>query len=143
MKKRSIEIKLGIVLVSMLVFSSTISIASEGNFGPELEISKIKGGIARVSIEIHNIGDSVAENITSTISVKGGFLNRIDIFDECSGCGHCNNSIPPGEIKMESTHQFIFGLGPIDIIATANASGVPTIENAASGFVIGPIVIIN
>jgi len=142
MKKSRLEIKLGLIFLSMLVVSSTISIATEGNFGPELEISTIKGGIFRVSIDIKNIGDSFAENVTSTILVKGGFLNRIDIFDECSGCPDCNSTLLPGDIKKESTHQLVFGLGPIDIVATANASGIPTVEKTASGFVIGPIVFI-
>jgi len=127
MRKIRLDIKLGLIFLSMMVVSSTISIATEGDFGPELEISTIKGGIARISIEIQNNGDSVAENVTSTISVKGGFLNRIDIFDECSGCSHCNNTISPGENKIESTNQLIFGLGAIDIVATANATGTPTI----------------
>ena len=144
MKERHIKLNLciGTIIVLLMITTAPITAGIEGNLGPELEISSIKGGFAKVCIEIENIGDSVAEEVKSTISVKGGFLNRIDIFKECSGCGHCNTSILPGDIKKECTDQFIFGIGPIDIVATANATGLSTIEKTATGFVIGPFVIV-
>jgi hypothetical protein len=142
MIKNKLSKKLGISLVLIVILTTTMISSVQSKFGPELEISSINGGIGRVSIEILNVGDSVAEKVVSTISVKGGFLNRIDVFKECSGCGHCNTSILPGNTKVESTDQFILGLGPIDIIATANATGLPTVEEVTTGFIIGPIVIV-
>jgi hypothetical protein len=77
------------------------------------------------------------------ISVKGGLFNRIDIYKECSGCPGCNTSIPPDGIKTECTDQFIFGLGSVEIVATANATGVSTVEETATAFVLGPFVLIS
>lgn len=140
MKKRNLTI--GAILVLLFVTVMPMTAGLHNNPAPELDISLIKGGFASVSIEVLNIGDMVAEEVATTISVKGGLLNRIDIFSQCSGCGQCNDSILPGGRKIESTHEFIFGLGSIDIIATANATGVTTVEKISIGFVIGPIVII-
>ena len=144
MKEKNLKLNLGIIAILVLL---TINIAPmisglENNLGPELEITAIKGGFSNVCIEIHNTGDTVAENVSSTISVKGGFFNRINIFKECSGCGQCNSSIIPGGSKLECTNQLILGIGSIDIIATVNATGVSTIEKTATGFVIGPFVIV-
>ena len=112
------------------------------NRGPELEITAITGGFGKVCIEITNTGDVVAEEVVSTISVSGGLYNRIDVYKQCSGCGQCNSSILPGEVKTECTDQFIFGFGALDISATANATGVSTVEQTAQGFIIGPFLLI-
>lgn len=144
MRKRHLKLNLGIMTILVLLTINLAPMISGlgNNLGPELEISDIKGGFSKVCIEIQNTGDAVAEKVTSTISVKGGILNRIDIFKTCSGCGQCNNSIVPGGSKIECTDQLIIGIGSIDIIATANATDVATIEKTATGFVIGPFVIV-
>lgn len=142
-KHLNLNKEIQITLVLFFVTLTPISIGMEGNIvGPFLEITAIKGGFAKVSIEIKNIGDTVAEDVASTISVKGGLLNRINVFKKCTGCGHCNTSIPPNGTKKERTDKLILGFGSIDIIATANATDVPTIEKTAKGFVVGPLVII-
>jgi len=144
MKKRNLKLNLCIITVIalLMIITAPMTAGLEGNLGPELEISDIKGGFAKVCIEIQNIGDNIAEEVSSTISVEGGFFNRIDIFKECSGCGHCNTSILPGCSKKECTDQLILGIGPIEIIATVNATGLSTIEKTSTGFVIGPFVIV-
>lgn len=110
----------------------------------ELQISAVKGGLGRVSIDIENIGDITAENITSSISVKGGLLDKIDVYHECVGCSACGTTLEPGSIKTESTIEagLILGIGPIDVDITAGASNANLITATASGFVIGIFVII-
>lgn len=144
MKKIHVKMNLafGAILVLLFMTITPIAIGIQSNLSPELEISSIKGGFSSVTIEVENSGDMAAEEVATTISVKGGILNRIDIFSECSGCGQCNNTIPPGGSKVEGVHEFIFGIGSIEIIATANATGVPTVEKTTTGFIIGPLVII-
>lgn len=144
MKERHFKRNLGIGVALVLLVATVIpvTVGMKGTVGPEIEISAIQGGFGKVCIEIQNIGDTVAEDVVSTISVTGGIFNRINVFQECSGCGQCNTSIPPGGMKQECTNQFIFGIGSIDIVATANATGLATVEETATGFVIGPFVII-
>jgi hypothetical protein len=139
-----IRVLIGTGIISLLVMMTFVPMGlGIQNFGPELEIQSIQGGLGKVAIEIVNVGDVIAEEVVSTISVKGGLLNNIDIFKTCSGCGSCNNSIPPDGVKIESTSQFIFGLGSVDIMATANATGIPTVEKTATAFVIGPFVLLS
>lgn len=145
MKEKHLKLNQSILIASVLLFLTLtpITVGLEGNIiSPALEITAIKGGLAQVSIEIKNTGDTVAEDVALTISVKGGLLNRINIYKKCTGCGHCNTSIPPNGTKKERTSKPIFGLGSVDIIATANATGVPTIEKTAKAFIIGPFVLI-
>lgn len=129
----------------MLIFITGIQcISAEEISDTELQISNIKGGLGSVTIDIENIGDAIAENITSSISVKGGFLDKIDLYKECSGCSACGTTLDPGAIKTESTLEagLIFGMGPIDIDITAGASNADLVTATASGFVIGIFIII-
>ena len=143
MSKRSLETRILVGAVFILLTASLVPLtAGVENSSAELEITAIRGGFGKVCIEIKNVGDEVAEQVVSTISVKGGIFNRIDVFKLCSGCGQCNNSIPPDGFKEECTDQFIFGFGSVDIVATVNATGVSTVEKTASAFVIGPLVIV-
>ena len=78
------------------------------------------------------------------IVVKGGFLGRIDVIHICCGCCCCGTTLDPGAIKTESTREagIIFGFGPITITASAAAVNAAEVTSEATGFVIGPIVII-
>ena len=134
-------LQVSLITLFITIVAAPTAIGTQ-SLGPELEITAITGGFGKVCIEITNTGDTVAEDVVSTISVSGGLLNRIDVYKQCSGCGQCNSSILPGEVKTECTDQFIFGLGGLDIVATANATGVSTVEQTAQGFIIGPFVII-
>jgi rhodanese-related sulfurtransferase len=111
----------------------------------ELEITSIKGSLGSVTVDIKNIGDNIAEEVSSVISVQGGFLSGINITHECSGCSACGTTLDPGNIKTEKTSEsgFILGFGSIEISASAWANNAEKISKKASGFVFGPIVIIS
>ena len=110
-----------------------------------LEITAVRGGVGKVSVTVKNIGDETAKNVTITISVKGGFFNKIDITKICSGCGQCSNSIEPNATKTESTADAgrIIGFGPVSITVSAQAANADKIEKTSTGFVLGPLVIVS
>lgn len=109
-----------------------------------LDITEVTGGLGKVSMTVKNIGDSTAEKITMSLSVKGGILNNIDIEKICGGCDACGTTIEPNAIKTESTSEagFIIGFGSITITASAEAENTEKVEKTFTGFVIGPLVII-
>jgi len=132
-------------LIFAFLFASAIqAIGNQNNDTTTLEISDIRGGILKVTADIENTGEVTAENFSITLSVKGGLLNNIDIFHECSGCGSCGTTIPVGGIKSESTRGsgIILGFGQIAIIVTAEAENADLVTEEATGFVIGPFVFI-
>jgi hypothetical protein len=141
--KKTNIIVVGIV-VTLLFITGIQCISASETEDTELQISSIKGGLLKVSIDIENIGSITAENITSSISVTGGILNKIDVYHECSGCSSCGTTLEPGAIKTESTLEsgMIFGLGPITIDITADALNADMVTVSAQGFVIGFLVII-
>ena len=110
----------------------------------ELEINDIRKGFGEIIVDIKNIGDYTAENITLNISVNGGFFSKVNLTHECGGCINCGNSLEPGEIKTESTREsgFIFGLGPIEINIVTEAKNAERVTATEKGFLIGPFVII-
>jgi len=109
-----------------------------------LDITAVKGGFGSVSVIVKNIGDSTAENITMIISVKGGILGRINITKICIGCGNCSNSIEPNATKTESTAEAgrIVGFGPVNIMASVEASNAERVNKTFNGFVLGFLVIV-
>jgi hypothetical protein len=109
-----------------------------------LEITAVKGGFGKVSVTVKNIGAETAEEITMIISVKGGFLGRVNLTKICSGCGNCTNSILPNATKTESTAEAgkIIGFGPVVISASAEASNAAKVEKTYNGFVLGLFVIV-
>lgn len=132
------------VIFAVLLASAIQAIGNQNNDNTTLEVSDIRGGIFGVTADIKNTGDVAAENFSITLSVKGGLLNNIDIFHECSGCGSCGKTIPVGGIKSESTREsdIILGLGQISIVVTAEAENADLVTEEATGFVIGPFVFI-
>ncbi len=142
-KKKTNIIAVGIVVMALFLTAIQCVSASETE-DTELTISSVKGGLAKVSIDIENVGSITAENITSSISVTGGILNKINVLHECSGCSSCGTTLEPGAIKTESTLEsgIIFGFGPITIDITAGALNADTVTMTVSGFVIGVFVLI-
>lgn len=110
----------------------------------ELEIDEVAGHIGAVVVAVTNVGDTVAEDITITISVEGGILGKIDIYHECSGCSQCGTTLDPGAIKTESTLEegVIIGFGQVEITITASASNADEVTRTLNGLVIGPFIII-
>ena len=132
-------------LLIAILLASTIQVAGSQNTDTTtLEITDIRGGIFGVTADIKNTGDVEAENFTITLSVKGGLLNKINISQVCSGCGNCGTTILPGKTKSESTKEsgIIFGFGKINIIVTAQAENADLVTEEATGFVLGPFILI-
>ena len=129
------------ILLLLVIIPSEMA---ERTLDTELEISAINGGFAQVTIDVKNIGSEIAEEIEMTIEVKGGFLAGIDVLKVCSGCSSCGTTLDPGAIKTESTNEagLILGFGPITVAASASAINAPEVSLDATGFVIGPFVII-
>ena len=111
----------------------------------ELEISSIQGGFASVSMDIKNIGDNKAENISSVTQVRGGILSRINLTHICSGCSSCGTTLGPGEIKTESTSEagLLFGIGPIEITASAWADNADKVTVTRQGYALGLFIIVS
>ena len=132
------------ILIAIVMATSIQVAGSQNTDTTTLEITDIRGSIFKVTADIKNTGEVDAENFTITLSVKGGLLNNIDIFQECSGCSHCGTTIPPGQIKSESTREsgIIIGFGKIDIIVTAEAENADLVTKEATGFVLGPFILI-
>jgi len=98
------------------ILTNTNSIASE------IIIGNISTGFRSISIEIINIGDDDARDISYVISIKGGLLNRINI----------NNTgslplISSGE-KSIITLSFPIGFGDIIIDISVEKSVVKTLS---------------
>ena len=141
-QKRNIQTIAGISIVFMIV---CVGLSTSCAAAPTtLEITAVKGGFGAVSVTVKNTGAVTAENITMTISVKGGILGRINITKICSGCGNCSNSIQPNATKTENTAEAgrILGFGPVTILATAEAANAARVNTTYSGFVLGFFVIV-
>ena len=138
------KILLANILIIFLLASSIQVLGNKNIETTTLEIADIRGGFFRVTTDIKNTGSVDAENFSITLSVKGGFLNKIDIFHECGGCSHCGITIPAEEIKSESTLEsgLIIGFGQIIIIVTAQAENADLVREETTGFVLGPFLII-
>ena len=144
--KNKTKIIIGYGLIMMLFIGLVGPMqANELNSETELEISAIEGGMGKVTLEIANIGEVIAEDISSSISVKGGLLNKIDIYHECSGCSSCGTTLDPGATKTESTSEvgIIFGFGPVEISVMADATNADQVTQTTNGFVFGLFVIVN
>jgi hypothetical protein len=99
---------------------------------PVLEIGEITGGIGKVDAVISNVGDTDANDVNWSISVTGGILGRIDVLTEDSIA-----SLGVDEDFTISTDSFIFGLGALYIVVTANClEAIPaSVEKTAEGIV--------
>lgn len=140
-KQKTISMLLALVVIGVSVSFSVMAQNAE----PVLDISEVKGGIGQVVLTVKNTGDAVANQLVMTIIVTGGIAGRIDITKICSGCGGCSTDLEPSQTKTESTleESFIFGFGPISITVSADAANAEKVEQTRSGFVLGPLVLLN
>ena len=76
----------------------------------------IKGGLSKVTAQIHNIGDTNASNVHWTITVQGGISGKI----KAKTTGTITTLIKNGTETI-ATEQFIIGFGRIGITVTAQA----------------------
>jgi hypothetical protein len=89
---------------------------------------------------VRNIGNETADNLSTTILVTGGILHRININTTCHGGCECDTTLMPNATATRCVR--ILGLGPIAITVSAKAVNAPEVSATATGFVIGPFVII-
>lgn len=97
-------------------------------FPQQLRIENITGGIGKVKVEIKNIIGTGLQNINWSIRVTNGIFSGID--KETKGVIETLNT---DETKIITTDHFIFGFGPIKIIATIEIAD-DTAKKAADGY---------
>jgi hypothetical protein len=144
-QKKNLRKASGISIILMLVcIAVSASCTATQQAQTILDITEVTGSLGTVTMTVKNIGDSTAEKITMSISVKGGILNRINIEKICDGCDACGTTLEPNAIKTESTAEAgkIIGFGPITITASAAADNAEKVEKIYTGFVLGPFVIV-
>ena len=103
----------------------------------DLDIGKITGGLGKVCVEINNNYDSAIEDISWSISVQGGILNRINVVTEGT-----IDVLEVGASEIVCTDRFIFGLGTINIVVTVESAELGEISKTAEGLVLLFIIII-
>ena len=140
--KTTAIIGIGLLLILLQI---TPAMANLNEDTTTLEIINISGGFGGVTVEVKNTGEHVASEIAVITTVQGGFLNKIDITHACTGCSDCGATLDAGAIKTEKTMEagFMMGFGPIQINTLAYASNADEVSEELTGFVIGPLVIIN
>ena len=106
-------------------------------FKDVVRIGGIRGGIASVRAEIENIDDEDMDDVNWSISVTGGILSMINRTK--------NGTIEALEANTTETVRLllILGIGKVNVTMTATFGDFGTrIMKTASGFVLGPLVII-
>ncbi|MCJ7698166.1 MAG: hypothetical protein MUO73_07545 [Thermoplasmata archaeon] len=84
---------------------------------PNVQIGTVAGGIGKVTMEVKNIGTGPATNVSWSISVKGGILNRINVTTT-----EIILSLPASGTETVQTDKFIFGLGALTIQLAAGSA---------------------
>jgi len=100
----------------------------------EFEI-EISGGIG-TSVNIKNIGKSIAYDIKWTVEITGGLLKRINLFDE----GNLDILNPGNKIIVEL--PILISLGNFKITATVGASNSEFISKTKNGLIFLFVVIL-
>jgi hypothetical protein len=94
-----------------------------------LQIVKITGGIGKVSAEIkNNLGFDI-ENINWSIFVEGGLSKEINVVTEDT-----IDILKDGDKVKISTDKFIFGLGLVKILVTAESEKIAKTSIKDNGF---------
>jgi len=134
---------MGIIIALLLLISISIAIGKTTT-QTELEINDIRGGIFSVEVDIINVGEVTAEDVSISIFIQGGIFNKIHIFHECSGCTNCSTTLDPGLTKTEKSREggILVGFGNVEIIVNAGANNAELVTETLQGYVIGPLVII-
>jgi len=112
-------------------YSDETTAASFSGEPPKLEI-EVSSTIGKISADITNAEEFDLLDVEWSISVTGGILHRINVSSE----GIIEN-LAAGETEIVQTNETIFGLGKIDISATADL-GIETRQ----GFVLGPFILL-
>ena len=105
---------------------------------PELQITQINGGLAKVTARIKNNGETSSSQVNWSISVKGGILELIDV--QASGTA---SSLDVGEqIIVDTNGESIVGFGLVDITITAETNGSQVAVESVMGLVLLYIVLV-
>ena len=101
--------------------------------GPKLEIESVSGGI-KIKAKIINVGESTANDVNFSVSVKGGLLNKINSTYEGSlgDVGASDDRITDSNI--------VIGFGQIEINVKVASSNAESVEKTFKGFVFGPLI---
>ena len=113
-----------------------------GEYSPELEITKVKGGI--FSFTIKNVGDETAINVSWSIRFDGGIVHPREQHS------FNNNNLAPDEERtivfwlspIPEYSQLVFGIGRVKITMVANADNAEKVTKTTDGFIILLFVII-
>lgn len=139
------KIKKGLIIIGLIMGMILIpTISSQTTETTTMEFIDIRGGIRGVTIDITNTGEITANDLIVTITISGGLFNTIDLTKECTGCGEGGSTLEPGEVKSKGTlgAGSLFGIGPIQITASAEASNADEIFLETSGVIIGVFIIL-
>ena len=138
------KMSIGISIIAMILLITPV-IVSATDDTTTLEIVEIAGGIGGVAVSVQNTGENTASKIAVVTTVQGGLFNAIDITHSCTGCSACGSTLEPQDTKVENTAEagFLIGFGPIQISTISYAANAAQVSAEATGFVIGPLVIIN
>lgn len=91
----------------------------------ELEMS-LTGGFG-ITVNVQNSGSFIAENLETTISIKGGMLGLID-----SSFSQELTLLAPNDIQIITVNPI--GIGPVSIAVTTQASNAEQITKTVQGF---------
>ncbi|MBP1662409.1 MAG: hypothetical protein H6P94_658 [Thermoplasmatales archaeon] len=110
------------VYLDNIAETPTFPILSLGSFA--------KAGLGKVSIPVTNIGSADAANVSVTITVTGGILNRINKTKT-----ETLASLAMNEVVNITTDGMIFGIGTIALSATASCAEAqpPQVSKSGSG----------
>jgi Zn-dependent M28 family amino/carboxypeptidase len=120
---------------SRLILSTLTELVLHQQVRTTLKISDITGGGTSVTAEMTNSGDANATNVNWTLSVTGGIFGGI----RQSSSQHIPIMTPQAVSRTTVPH--VFGLGSVDIIATAEATNANPVTKRATGLVFGPFII--
>jgi len=113
---------------------STITVFTKNS---ALIIIDLTGGYGGVTATIEVTGDEPVKNIQWSIQVTGGFLGLIDVAKN----GEFQQLDENAEEEISAIESF-FGLGPVEIIISAESDNSYPKMLEATGFVIGPIIVL-
>jgi hypothetical protein len=103
---------------------------------PFFDIIRIRGGFAKASAVIKNIGSLEASNVNCSIAIVGGILQLINVYYE-----ETFDNLSVEEEKTFSVDR-VFGFGKINLTVIVSSPDANIAIKTADGIILGPIVII-
>lgn len=103
------------IFLCILFIFPILPVMATGN--PEIEICRVSGGLFTLRIEIKNTGDADATDLNWNLTIDGGFLAP-----SSRKTSDSDILLKSGE-SMTAVSKLIGGIGKIQILIRANASG--------------------